>query len=117
MAERLKEQLPEVPHYMPRAAATCFALSAKASFGYPCPEYDLFASPLQGAGLALDTRGVLDAAHRLGVVVVYWTINDQATAERLFRLGADGVFSDYPDRAQAARDRFQGKTPAGGAPP
>jgi glycerophosphoryl diester phosphodiesterase len=111
IAVRLKDLLPELPHYMPKAAATCFALSAKASYGYPCPEYELFASPLAGAGLALDTEGVLQAAHRRGVAVVYWTINDEATVDRLFRLGADGVFSDYPDRAKAARDR-QGRPPA-----
>ena len=103
---RLKDLLPEVAHYMPKAAATCFALSAKASYGYPCPEYEIFASPLSGAGLALDTPAVLQAAHHRGVAVVYWTINDGPTLDHLFGLGADGVFSDYPDRAQRARDRL-----------
>jgi glycerophosphoryl diester phosphodiesterase len=103
---RLKDLLPEVPHYMPTSAARCFALAAKASYGYPCPEYEIFASPLRGAGLALDTTGILDAAHRRGLVVIYWTINDEPTLDRLFELGADGVFSDHPDRARWALDRL-----------
>jgi glycerophosphoryl diester phosphodiesterase len=103
---RLKDLLPELPHYMPTSAARCFALAAKASYGYPCPEYEIFASPLRGAGLALDTAGVLTAAHRRGMVVIYWTINDEPTLDRLFQLGADGVFSDHPDRARRALDRF-----------
>lgn len=109
---RLKDLLPEVAHYMPKAAATCFALAAKASYGYPCPEYEIFAAPLSGAGLAFDTTAVLDAAHRRGMVVIFWTINDEPTLDRLFRLGADGVFSDYPNRAQRSRDRLAGATTA-----
>jgi glycerophosphoryl diester phosphodiesterase len=39
--------------------------------------------------------------------VIYWTINERAEIERLFRLGADGVYTDYPDRARAAADRLR----------
>jgi glycerophosphoryl diester phosphodiesterase len=38
-------------------------------------------------------------AHRLGVKVHYWTINDEPTMRRLIDLGADGIITDYPDRA------------------
>jgi glycerophosphoryl diester phosphodiesterase len=111
---RLKDLLPELPHYMPTSAATCFALAAKASYGYPCPDYEIFASPLSGAGLALDTAGVLASAHHRGVAVIYWTINDAPTIERLFALGADGVFSDFPDRAQAPVARARHGSTDGG---
>jgi glycerophosphoryl diester phosphodiesterase len=104
---RLKDLLPEAAHYHPTAAATCLALTGKLHVGYPCPAYDAFASPLRGAGLALDTRAVLDAAHDQGAVVLYWTINDEPTMERLLRLGADGLFTDYPDRARAVADRLR----------
>jgi glycerophosphoryl diester phosphodiesterase len=119
IAVRLKDLLPEVPHYLPTAAATCFALAAKAGSTYPCPSYDVFASPLVGAGLPLDTEGILRAAHRRGMVVIYWTVNDEPTLDRLFQLGADGVFSDHPDRARRARDRFTGRpaAPADGSRP
>jgi glycerophosphoryl diester phosphodiesterase len=105
---RLKDLLPEVAHYLPRAAATCLALAAKLKVDYPpCPEYSAFASPLTGAGLALDTGAVLEAAHHRGVVVIYWTINDEPEMERLLRLGADGLFTDYPTRARGVITRLR----------
>ncbi|MEQ9555926.1 MAG: glycerophosphodiester phosphodiesterase [Rhodospirillales bacterium] len=39
-------------------------------------------------------RGVIDAGYALRV----YTVNDQATADRLFAWGVESVFSDYPDR-------------------
>ena len=108
IAVRLKDALPEVAHYLPKGAATCVALSAKLGLDYPgCPEYDLFASPLRGAGLALDTAGILSAVHSRGAVVVYWTINEEPEMERLLRLGADGFFTDFPDRGRRVIDRLQ----------
>jgi glycerophosphoryl diester phosphodiesterase len=108
VAARLKDLLPEAAQYLPRAAATCLALTTKLSLSYQgCPQYDVFASPLSGAGLALDTRDILDAAHHLGVTVIYWTINDEPTMERLFRLGADGIFTDYPDVGRQVIDRLR----------
>jgi len=108
MATRIKDALPEVAGYLPTGAAKCFALSTKAGWSYPaCPVYEAFASPLSGAGLALDTRGILDAAHAEGMAVIYWTIDDEPTMERLFLLGADGIYSDYPDRARAVLDRLR----------
>jgi glycerophosphoryl diester phosphodiesterase len=108
IAVRLRDRLPEAAHFLPKGAATCLALAAKLRLRYPdCPRYDLFASPLTGAGLALDTSAVLDTAHGYGAQVIYWTINEQSEIERLFRLGADGVYTDYPDRARAAAERLR----------
>ena len=120
VAARIKDALPEVPDFS-HGAAKCFALSTKAGWDYPaCPAYEAFASPLSGAGLALDTRGVIDAAHSQGMAVIYWTINDDPTMERLFRLGADGIYTDYPDRgafgprtaARRGRARVTGRSRA-----
>lgn len=108
IAARLQAHLPEVPSYYPTGAATCLALGAKAGWNYAaCPRFDCFASPLSGAGLALDTKEVLANAHRDGIAVVYWTINDAATMERLFQLGADGIYTDYPDVARDVLARLR----------
>lgn len=108
IAARMQAALPEVASYYPTGAAKCLALSAKAGWDYAaCPHFDCFASPLSGAGLALDTKGILDHAHDDGVAVVYWTINDAATMERLFRLGADGIYTDYPDTAREVLARLR----------
>jgi glycerophosphoryl diester phosphodiesterase len=108
IAVRVRDRLPEAAHFLPKGAATCLALAAKLRLHYPdCPRYDLFASPLTGAGLALDTSAVLDTAHGYGAQVIYWTINEPAELERLFRLGADGVYTDYPDRAREVAERLR----------
>ena len=108
IAVRVRDLLPEAAHFLPKGAATCLALAAKLRLKYPdCPRYDLFASPLTGAGLALDTSAVVDTAHGYGAQVIYWTINESAEIERLFRMGADGVFTDYPDRARDVAERLR----------
>lgn len=37
-------------------------------------------------------------AHKDGIKVLAWTVNDKKEIERLKGLGVDGIFSDYPDR-------------------
>ena len=46
-----------------------------------------------------DLRPVdLEDAHRLGLGVVVWTVNDPAAMASLLELGVDGIVTDYPDR-------------------
>ena len=45
-------------------------------------------------------------AHRKGLVVHVWTINEEAEMLRLLRLGVDGIITDYPDRLRRALDIF-----------
>ena len=53
---------------------------------------------LSNGGLA----GVAEAKS-LGLRVVPWTVNEPDEMVRLVRLGVDGLISDWPDRARAAR--------------
>jgi glycerophosphoryl diester phosphodiesterase len=47
------------------------------------------------------TRTMVDQAHRLGLKVVPWTVNDAPTMEKLMDDGVDGIITDYPDRLRA----------------
>ena len=49
----------------------------------------------QGRILIVDRRFV-DSAHRNGLPVHVWTINDDAEMERLLDLGVDGIMTDRP---------------------
>lgn len=100
IAARLRALLPELPHYFPRNAGLRFALAAKLTNGALArPDYQVLATPRSGAGLQMDTAGMIRVAHAAGVLVAFWTINDAAEIERLVQLGADSVITDYPGRA------------------
>lgn len=44
-------------------------------------------------------------AHRLGLSVIPWTVNEDADIDRAIDLGVDGIISDWPDRVQAILGR------------
>ncbi len=49
-----------------------------------------------------DLRPVdLQEAHRLGLKVVVWTVDEPADMASLIDLGVDGIVTDYPDRLRA----------------
>jgi glycerophosphoryl diester phosphodiesterase len=45
------------------------------------------------------TRRFLRYAHTHGLQVHVWTINEESDILRLFDMGVDGIFTDYPGRA------------------
>jgi glycerophosphoryl diester phosphodiesterase len=52
--------------------------------------------PVARRGIRIVDRRFIDAAHRGGLQVHVWTINDRATMERLVDLGVDGIMTDRP---------------------
>ena len=61
------------------------------------PEAVLLQIPRSSAGISLDTRRLIESAHRRHMAVHYWTINDPDEMRRLIELGADGLITDRPD--------------------
>lgn len=57
--------------------------------------------PLAYAGLSLGRRDRIERAHRQGLWVDYWVINDPQTARVLLDRGADGIVTDEPARLSA----------------
>ena len=66
----------------------------------PLP-YQALQIPVRVGKATVLTPQLLDAAHREGVQVHVWTIDDTAEMHRLLDLGVDGLMSDYPDRLRA----------------
>ena len=52
--------------------------------------------PLRQGPVPLATRRLVDAAHRLGLAVYVWTIDDPAEMGRLLEIGVDGIMTDEP---------------------
>jgi len=57
--------------------------------------------PTGWSRFALVTRGFVEHAHRLGVQVHVWTINDRAEMQRLIDLGVDAIMTDRADVLKA----------------
>jgi glycerophosphoryl diester phosphodiesterase len=73
----------------------------------PCrPDYAVLQVPPQARmgpfKVDLANRDFINFAHRHGLKVHYWTIDDPARMAALLRSGADGIMSNYPARAVAA---------------
>lgn len=44
------------------------------------------------------TKQMVRSAHRAGIKVIPWTVDDAATMHKLIGDGVDGIITDYPDR-------------------
>lgn len=62
-------------------------------------DIDALQIPERQGGIRVLTPALLRAAHRLGVEVHVWTINDADEMSRIVSLGADGIVSDRADVA------------------
>jgi glycerophosphoryl diester phosphodiesterase len=68
----------------------------------PRPQYRLLSVPIRHRGLPVPTRGFVAAARQLGCPVHVWTVNDPATARRLWARGVAGIVTDVPDVVRRA---------------
>jgi glycerophosphoryl diester phosphodiesterase len=65
--------------------------------------YRLLSVPLRWHGLPVPTRAFVRAARRLGCPVHVWTVNDPATARRLWARGVAGIVTNVPEVIVRAR--------------
>ena len=69
----------------------------------PVLKYDLLSVPLRYRGLPVPTRRFVAAARSLGCPVHVWTVNEPATARRLWARGVAGIVTNRPAAIAAAR--------------
>lgn len=65
--------------------------------------------PLRLGRVPVFVERLVEGAHRIGVRVVVWTVDDPATMVRLLDAGVDGIISDRPDLLREvliARDQW-----------
>lgn len=79
------------------AYAGVIALALR-GWGVPVPigGFRLVQVPPTWRGLPVVTPRFVRAAHRAGIRVQVWTVNDEAGMERLLDMGVDGIMTDRP---------------------
>lgn len=92
---------PGLPTNLPRGeiAELLQAMAARKE-GYH-PRGDAVQIPPEYEGWKLATGETVEFAHRAGLEVHVWTVNEEAEMRRLLDLGVDGIISDYPARLLA----------------
>ncbi|MGX5218225.1 glycerophosphodiester phosphodiesterase [Pseudomonas segetis] len=63
------------------------------------PSYQVLQIPPRHSGVELASRALIESAKARGLNVQLWTINEQPAMRKLIDLGAQGLITDYPDRA------------------
>ncbi len=95
------------------------ALAKVADYAQGIGVYKRLIVPVGDDGRLQSPTTLIEDAHRVGLAVHAWTFrrenhflaldyesDEQAEYEQFYRLGVDGVFSDFPDTALAVRDRI-----------
>lgn len=65
--------------------------------GLYCRRSNVLSIPTTSLGINLKDQSLINGAHRLGMHLYYWTIDDKATMTELLAMGADGLFTNRPD--------------------
>jgi glycerophosphoryl diester phosphodiesterase len=111
VAQKLRRALPGALQFFPRGAGIRLAVGLKLAGGrLSRPDYQVLATPRAAAGARIDSPGTLAAARRLGILVAFFTINDEDEIEALVRAGADAIITDYPSRARRVLERLRAPT-------
>jgi glycerophosphoryl diester phosphodiesterase len=63
--------------------------------------FDALQVPVSSLGVTIVDHAFVLAAHRKGIQVHVWTIDEPHEMRRLLNLGVDGIMSDHPDRLVA----------------
>ena len=71
-----------------RAAALCGRMPRQGA--------DCIQVPLRRGRIPIVTRGFVRAAHRAGLPVHVWTVNDGSSMHEILDLGVDGIMTDRP---------------------
>jgi glycerophosphoryl diester phosphodiesterase len=79
------------PRQVARLVAASKRLPGAGRLTAPCAQV-----PTEQGPLPLVTEAFVATAHRVGVQVHVWTIDDPAEMERLLDLGVDGIMTDRP---------------------
>jgi len=104
---RIRERAPDVATSASYEEARDFFQRAFANdFAGYAPRARALQVPVRVGEIELVTPETVAAAHRQGLEMHVWTVNEESEMERLFALGVDGVMSDFPGRLASVARRL-----------
>ncbi len=96
--DEVRALAPEIPtNFSSREVGGFFQALVSRMAGY-VPPGDALQIPIEYEKFTLVTPESVAAAHRVGVEMHVWTVNDEAEMRGLLALGVDGIITDFPDR-------------------
>jgi glycerophosphoryl diester phosphodiesterase len=98
---RVRTLAPEIPTNLPAPEIVEFVQALPSGRPHYGGGGDALQIPPEYQGIKLATPEVVATAHRNGLEVHVWTVNDQALMEDLLSLGVDGIITDHPKRLLA----------------
>ena len=92
---------PEIPTNLSAPEIVAFIQALPSGTPRAAVGGDALQIPPEYQGIRLARPEIIDAAHRTGLEVHVWTVNDPAQMEVLLSSGVDGIITDYPKRLLA----------------
>ena len=109
--QELKQQYPALLRGAPTGTAAKFILTQFLGVNlFDNGDFACLQIPMSydvGIELKLDKATLIRRAHRRGVAVQYWTINDADEMRRLIELGCDAIMTDDPILLKSVLEEYR----------
>ncbi|GAB3027069.1 glycerophosphodiester phosphodiesterase [Bowmanella dokdonensis] len=104
-----RQTCPQVASAMTKSEITWFVLLDKIGLSHLLPVHGLAMQvPVHSGAIDVVTPSLVKAAHRRGIRVQVWTINETDEMAELIEIGVDGIVTDFPDRLIRLKGRVSG---------
>lgn len=111
---RVREMIPDTAHGASEDEMLVLWIALKLGLeDWAVPAAHALQLPPSQYSLTVITPRLVEFAHRHGLVVHAWTINDEPTMRELYDWGLNAVMSDIPDVLLTVRDGYLARRPAG----
>jgi glycerophosphoryl diester phosphodiesterase len=97
---------PEIPTSAGTGAVANFFQSVRAGEEPATMRHVALQVPATYSGITLVDEAFVEAAHRMGLAVHVWTIEEEAEMQRLCLLGVDGIITDRPSALTGVLDQL-----------
>jgi glycerophosphoryl diester phosphodiesterase len=96
--DEFRRAAPDIPTNFPTEEVAAFLMSMPPGAPQFTPRGDALQIPPEHLGWKIVTPEIVAAAHRMGLELHIWTVNEPAAMRSLLALGVDGIITDFPAR-------------------